>query len=322
MASPPEGDRRAVRPGDPQRDGRRRIGTPAVPGRRRRQDGRIAAIGRIREAGRGGDRRRGPRGHARLHRRPHPHGRPGVLGPARHLLVLARRHHRGHGQLRLHARALPGADERHLVVRNLERAEDISARRHGRRASTGRGRPSPSTSTPSTGSPRASTTPPTSATPPCAPGPWASGPSSRRPPTTTSPSWRGSCATPCGPAPSASPPSRTPNHETSDDRPVASPPGDVVGGRRPWSGCMGEVGTGAVRDRPGADRPRREPPREEYCGRLRAPGRRAPACRSPSACCRAGRAGPDWRDSSTSSTDAARRGPACRARPTAGSSCR
>ncbi len=40
-----------------------------------------------------------------LHRRPHPHGRPGVLGPAGRELVLARRHHRGDGQLRVHARA-------------------------------------------------------------------------------------------------------------------------------------------------------------------------------------------------------------------------
>ena len=41
-----------------------------------------------------------------LRRRPHPHGRPGLLGSARHLLVLARRHQRGHGQLRLHAGAV------------------------------------------------------------------------------------------------------------------------------------------------------------------------------------------------------------------------
>ena len=40
-------------------------------------------------------------------------------------LVLARRHHRGDGQLRLHARARCASDARALVVRNLERAEDI-----------------------------------------------------------------------------------------------------------------------------------------------------------------------------------------------------
>ena len=87
--------------------------------------GRIATIGRIRERGARGDRRRGPRRHARLHRRPHPHGRAGVLGSARHVLVLARRHHRGHGQLRLHPGARPGPTHASSCVRNLERAEDI-----------------------------------------------------------------------------------------------------------------------------------------------------------------------------------------------------
>ena len=57
-----------------------------------------------------GDRRRRPCRHAGLHRRPHAHGRAGVLGSARHLVVLARRHHGGHGQLRLHAR--PGVARR------------------------------------------------------------------------------------------------------------------------------------------------------------------------------------------------------------------
>ena len=47
--------------------------------------GRIAAIGRIREARARGDRRRGPGGRAGLHRRPHAHGRAGLLGSARHL---------------------------------------------------------------------------------------------------------------------------------------------------------------------------------------------------------------------------------------------
>ena len=40
--------------------------------------------------------------------------------------MLARRHDGGHGQLRLHA-GPARADQRELVVRNLERAEDISA---------------------------------------------------------------------------------------------------------------------------------------------------------------------------------------------------
>ena len=51
-----------------------------------------------------GDRRRRPGRGARLRRRAYAHGRPGLLGPPRHLLVLARRDERGHGQLRLHAR--------------------------------------------------------------------------------------------------------------------------------------------------------------------------------------------------------------------------
>ncbi len=65
-------------------------------------NGRIEAIGRIRESAREVVDAEGQRGLAGLRRRPHPHGRPGVLGSARHLLVLARRHQRGDGQLRLH----------------------------------------------------------------------------------------------------------------------------------------------------------------------------------------------------------------------------
>ena len=66
---------------------------------------RIAFVGRIREPRQPRDRRRGPRRHARLRRRPHAHGRAGVLGRVGQQLVLARRHHRGDGQLRVHARA-------------------------------------------------------------------------------------------------------------------------------------------------------------------------------------------------------------------------
>ena len=70
--------------------------------------------------------------------------------------------------------------EKHLVVRNLERAEDIPA--EARRASSGRGRRTPSTSTPSSAGRRGSTTRATSATRRCAPMPWASARSpSRRP---------------------------------------------------------------------------------------------------------------------------------------------
>ena len=49
-------------------------------------------------------RRRRPR-HARLRRRPHPLRRPGHLGRAAVAVVLARRHHRRHGQLRRGLRA-------------------------------------------------------------------------------------------------------------------------------------------------------------------------------------------------------------------------
>ena len=60
------------------------------------------------------------------------------------------------------------ADARELVVRNLERAEDIAAGGDGRRHRLDVGRRSASTSTPSTGCRRGSTTPPTSATRRCA----------------------------------------------------------------------------------------------------------------------------------------------------------
>src|SRR4030095_9126017 len=73
--------------------------------------GRIAAIGRIREAAREGIDAAGPGGtprfvagaHPRLRGRPHPHGRAGLLGSLRDLLVLAWGHHRGDGELWLHA---------------------------------------------------------------------------------------------------------------------------------------------------------------------------------------------------------------------------
>ena len=75
-----------------------------------------------------------------------------------------------------------------------------------RRASTGRGRRSPSTWTSSRPRPRASTTPATWATRRCVPGRWARRPSIAVPTTTSSRScWR-SCVTRCTPAPSASRP--------------------------------------------------------------------------------------------------------------------
>ena len=107
-------------------------------------DGTIARVGRIRERARPRARRRRPRGDAGLHRRPHPPGRPGLLGPAGRELVLARRDHRGDGQLRLHPRARarrrPGAG----------RAQPRAGRGHrphrARAASSGAGRRSRSTS--------------------------------------------------------------------------------------------------------------------------------------------------------------------------------
>ena len=79
------------------------------------------------------------------------------------------------------------AEDRRLVLRNLERAEDISPRRWRRASPTGRGPISRNTSTRSKRSPRASTTAPISAIRRCAPTPWASAPSRRRPMPTTWP---------------------------------------------------------------------------------------------------------------------------------------
>ena len=81
------------------------------------QGGRIVEIGRIRAARRAHDRRRRADRRAGLHRRPHAHGRPGGVGPDRELLLLARRHERDHGQLRLRAGAVQARGAR--VVRPL-----------------------------------------------------------------------------------------------------------------------------------------------------------------------------------------------------------
>ena len=75
-------------------------------------DGRIAEIGRIRSAADADHRRRRADRRAGVHRRPHPHGRAGGVGPDRELLVLARRHQRDHGQLRLRAGPLPARGAR------------------------------------------------------------------------------------------------------------------------------------------------------------------------------------------------------------------
>ena len=214
-------------------------------------------------------RRRRSRRHAGVHRRAHAHGRAGVLGPARHELVLARRDHGGHGALRLHART--GRDDAHeLVVRNLERAEDIARRRARRGDRVDAGPTSPDTSTRSTGSRRASTTLPTSATPPCAPTSWARGPSKSRPPTTTWPRW-------CRARPRLRAgafgftTSRTVHHQTSDDKPVASRTRRGTRCAR-WSTSSASCGAGIFQmvDRPGGARRRSRP----QARRPRAPDRR------------------------------------------------
>ena len=100
-----------VRPRRQERHGHRRIRLAPVPrGRgsppRSDRDHRPHPRARPR-----GDRCRRPGGRARLRRRAHAHGRADLLGPARHVVVLARRHDRRHGQLRLHARALRGGQQ-------------------------------------------------------------------------------------------------------------------------------------------------------------------------------------------------------------------
>ena len=89
----------------PQRHHRRRHRPRALPRRRRHRRRTHRGDRPHQGTRRHRSRRRRARGHARLHRRPHPHGRAGVLGRARHQLVLARRDHGGDGPLRLHARA-------------------------------------------------------------------------------------------------------------------------------------------------------------------------------------------------------------------------
>ena len=95
----------AVDDGDDHR-GRR----PGAPRRRRRAPHR---------------RRRRPARHPRLRRPPHPLRRPGHVGPAAHAVVLARRHHRGHGQLRRRLRAGAARASEDWLIQLMEGVEDI-----------------------------------------------------------------------------------------------------------------------------------------------------------------------------------------------------
>ena len=88
-------------------------GAPGAPRRHRhhrRQDRRRHGARRDREQReerRRADRRRRPGRGAGLHRRAHALRLPAALGPDREPVVVARRHHGRHGQLRLHHRAVP-----------------------------------------------------------------------------------------------------------------------------------------------------------------------------------------------------------------------
>ena len=212
----------AVRRGDPQRRGGRRLGLRLRTGPTSASSAsRIARIGRDPRAGRPRDRRRGPRRHARLHRRPHPHGRAGVLGrPGANScwhgvttvvmgncgFTLApgaeRRACAGGAQPRA------GRGHRPACARRRHRVELGDVRRVPRR-----GRPAPE------GDQLRGQHRPLGA---AHVGRWASARSPTRPPTTTSRRWSASSPTRSRPARSGFTTSRSEHHETSDDRPVAS----------------------------------------------------------------------------------------------------
>ena len=116
-------------------------------------DGRVTEVGQV-----DGDARRvidadGAARHARLRRHPHPLRRPGHVGPAAHAVVLARRHHRRHGQLRRRLRAGRAGAAR-LADRPDGRRRGHPRRGAVGRASSGAGSRSPSTSTRSTALPK------------------------------------------------------------------------------------------------------------------------------------------------------------------------
>ena len=105
-------------------------GLPAFTGDVEVRDGRIASVGRVHDtAGATVDRRRRARPHPRLRRRAHPLRRAALLRAVGVAVVVARRHHRAHRQLRLHPRPVEARRRR------LAHADAGQGRGHvGRRA--------------------------------------------------------------------------------------------------------------------------------------------------------------------------------------------
>ena len=91
--------------------------------------GTIVAVGDVRRTRHRGDRRGGPAGHPGLRGHPHALRRPGHVGIAHRAVVLARRDHRGDGQLRRRLRA--GATRR---ARPSDRVDGGRRGHSGRRA--------------------------------------------------------------------------------------------------------------------------------------------------------------------------------------------
>ena len=87
--------------------------------------GTITEVGRVDGPAAPRGRRRRPARHPRLRRHPHPLRRPGDLGRRPHPVVLARRHHRGAGQLRRRLRPGPARRPRPALIELMEGVEDI-----------------------------------------------------------------------------------------------------------------------------------------------------------------------------------------------------